>query len=81
MPPLDHLVTHSCVQTSDGGPSRQDDLRNRKLRFSPPVGVVFSLAHYKCSSLSFVPIRGFYQMKVCYILHQPPHSITVCVCE
>lgn len=37
------------------------------MRFSAPVGQLFTLAHYQWSSLSFLPIRGFYQMKV--ILH------------
>ena len=67
--PLDYLLTHPCVQASDSEPAMKNscDQSSRKLRFSPPVGVSFTLAHYKWSSLSFLPIRGFYQMKVCLI--------------
>ena len=65
-PPLDHTLTHPCVQTSDGELARQDsgDQRNKKIRFSAPIGQSFTLAHYQWSSLSYLPIRGFYQMKV-----------------
>ena len=36
---------------------------NRKIRFSPPLEQ-FTLCSYTLSDLSFLPIRGFYQMKV-----------------
>ena len=65
-PPLDHLLTHPCVHSFDTELARQDsnDQKNRKLRFSAPIGQLFTLAHYQWSSLAFLPVRGFYQMKV-----------------
>lgn len=64
-PPLDHLITHSCVQSADVTPAspRGTDQRNRKIRFSAP-NESFTLCNYQVSGIPVVPIRGFYQMKV-----------------
>ena len=69
LPPLDpHLVVHPGVQLTSAssqldasGPTQQ--LRHRKIRFSAPVEQ-FTLCHYQMSGLSYLPVRGFYQMKV-----------------
>jgi AP-5 complex subunit mu-1 len=66
-PPLDHLLTHPCVQSADVTPlsplrGPPDQLRNRKIRFSAP-NETFTLCSYQVSSLPVLPIRGFYQMK------------------
>lgn len=76
-PPLDQLLTHSCVQTSDSELHR--DTINRKLRFSAPIGKLFNLAHYQCASLSFLPIRGFYQMKVLSFVLSLRHLIIIII--
>lgn len=62
--PLDHLITHTCVQSADvaiASPSGTDQ-RNRKIRFSAP-NETFTLCNYQVSALPMLPIRGFYQMK------------------
>lgn len=61
-PPIDHLVLHSCVQSADAEPTDGTDSRNRKIRFSAPLES-FTLCHYLASQVSFLPVRGFYQMK------------------
>ena len=63
--PLDHLVVHPCVQSADvSGPSPSGTAENsRKIRFSAPLET-FTLCHYQVSCLPYLPIRGFYQMKV-----------------
>lgn len=69
-PPLDNLVVHSCVTSADTNPimmqgptiSAVAPVLNRKVRFSPPLEQ-FTLCNYTLSDLSFLPIRGFYQMK------------------
>ena len=66
-PPLDHLITHSCVQSADvaaASPTSSTDQGNRKIRFSAP-NETFSLCKYQISTVPVLPIRGFYQMKVC----------------
>ena len=63
--PLDHLITHSCVQSADVAATSLSsaDQRNRKIRFSAP-NETFTLCHYQVSTIPVLPIRGFYQMKV-----------------
>lgn len=62
--PLDHLVVHPCVQSADSAPSPGGSAENnRKIRFSAPLET-FALCHYQVSCLPYLPIRGFYQMKV-----------------
>ena len=64
-PPLDHLVVHPCVQSADVSATPPDGSteNNRKIRFSAPLET-FALCHYQVSRLPYLPIRGFYQMKV-----------------
>ena len=63
--PLDHLVVHPCVQSADvSDPSPSGTAENsRKIRFSAPLETI-TLCHYQVSCLPYLPIRGFYQMKV-----------------
>ena len=65
VPPLDHLVVHPSVQTADvmHATPNGNDQKNRKIRFSAPLET-FTLCHYQASTVPFLPIRGFYQMKV-----------------
>ena len=68
-PPLDHLLTHPCVQSGDVAPvsplrgGSPDHPGNRKIRFSAPNDT-FTLCSYQVSRVPVLPIRGFYQMKV-----------------
>ena len=76
-PPLDHLVVHPCVQTADVSVATPSNgSRNRKIRFSAPLES-FTLCHYQASGIPFLPIRGFYQMKV-HVCAQPWPSSGAC---
>jgi AP-5 complex subunit mu-1 len=63
-PPLDHLITHPCVQSADVTTALHGstDQRNRKIRFSAP-NETFTLCSYQVPGMPVLPIRGFYQMK------------------
>ena len=68
-PPLDpYLIVHPAVQLTSASSqldSSAHDLeqRHRKIRFTAP-SEQFTLCHYQMSSVTSLPIRGFYQMKV-----------------
>ncbi|XP_065919140.1 AP-5 complex subunit mu-1-like [Dysidea avara] len=69
-PPLDNFVIHSCVTSADTNPimmqgpgiATATPMLSRKLRFST-LPEQFTLCSYTISDLTFLPIRGFYQMK------------------
>ena len=61
-------MVHSGVQPTSASSQLdnsqpEQEQRHKKIRFSPPADQ-FTLCHYQSSSLAFLPVRGFYQMKV-----------------
>jgi len=64
---IDNVIFHPCIQAADLQSSK-------KIIFSPPLDP-FPLCNFRVKKTNIFPLRGFYQMKVCFIYFISPYFI------